>query len=228
MSDLINIASLQGEQTMTSREVAELTGKLHKNVMADCKKHIHDLITDSSYLDSNNRERPQFELTKRQTLDLCMGYSLALRIAVTDRWEELENQLIQPQLPSTFSEALRLLADSEDERQVLLLKAKEDAPKLQIYEDLIDSDELVSFDIACKALDIGLRKLYEFLRENKIVSDQRGERYNIPYQGFIDRRYFEVKVKPWINPFGDEGVKHTAYITGAGMIWLEKYLNKNY
>lgn len=27
---------------------------------------------------------------------------------------------------------------------------------------------------------------------------------------------------------GDEGVTYTAYITGAGMVWLEKYLNKNY
>jgi len=37
MDKLINIASSQGEQTMTSRQIAELTGKIPADVMRDCR-----------------------------------------------------------------------------------------------------------------------------------------------------------------------------------------------
>ena len=166
-----------------------------------------------------------------------MGYSLALRIAVTDRWEELEKQLTQPQfeIPSSFSQALALASQLQEDKETLLLEVKikdvkieEDAPKIRIYEDLIDSDELVPFSVACKALGIGLRKLYAFLRKKKVVSSKRGSTYNIPHQSFVDRGYFDVKAKPWNQVGGESGVNYSAYITGAGMIWLEKYLDKNF
>ena len=243
MSDLTNIASLQGEQTMTSREIAELTGKRHDHVMRDCRKldkyyveNRRTQIWGGQYLAGNGEERPQFELTKRQCLDLCMGYSLALRIAVTDRWEELEKKESQPAIPQTYAEALRLAAETVEVNEALKLevsakstKIEEDAPKVEIYNDLVSSDELISFSVGCKVLDIGLRNLYCFLRDSNVVSSKRGSSYNIPYQSFIDRGYFVVKTKPYKNTYtGKEGLDLTAYITGAGMIWLEKYLNKNY
>jgi phage antirepressor YoqD-like protein/phage anti-repressor protein len=184
----------------------------------------------------------------RPSTDYAVTLDTAKKLAMTvdsDKGDEVRNyflqcekELVQSQfeIPQTFSEALRLLADSEDEKQVLALevatqstKIKEDAPKVEIYNDLVATDELISMSVACKALDVGLRNMYGFLRDSKIISSKRGSSYNIPYQSYIDRGYFVVKTKPYKNPHtGKEGVDFTAYVTGSGMIWLEKYLNKNY
>jgi len=72
MNNLMDVGSTQGEQTMTSREVAELTGKLHKHVMRDCRKHIHELITTSSYLSGNGEQRPQF-IVEPQGVDILLS-----------------------------------------------------------------------------------------------------------------------------------------------------------
>jgi len=121
-NELMNIGISQGEQTMTSREVAELTGKRHDNVMRDCKvldeyyvKNERPQIIVDQYLAGNGEQRPQLELTKRQALDLCMGYSLDLRILLTDRWEELEKQKL---IPQSFAEALQLAADQAKEIEI--------------------------------------------------------------------------------------------------------------
>ena len=84
-------------QTMSSREIAELTGKEHKNVMADVRKMLSDLGLSTAdfsavYKDQQLIERPCFNLPKRETLILVSGYSVELRARIIDRWEELERQ----------------------------------------------------------------------------------------------------------------------------------------
>lgn len=90
--------------TMTSREIAELTGKRHDNVMVDCRKLVEfyaetyspeksgEFVKSSTYKDSTGRELPCYELNKMASLDLVTGYSLPHRHAVNKRWQELEAQ----------------------------------------------------------------------------------------------------------------------------------------
>lgn len=81
--------------TMSSREIADLTGKRHDNVMADIRKMLNDLgITSPEfsgvYKDQHLIDRPCFNLPKRETLILVSGYSVELRAKIIDRWQELE------------------------------------------------------------------------------------------------------------------------------------------
>lgn len=87
---------------MSSREIAELTGKRHDNVMADCRtlaafyaqtyspEKSGQWVKSSTYTDSTGRKLPCFDLSKQASLDLVTGYSLAHRHAVNVRWQELE------------------------------------------------------------------------------------------------------------------------------------------
>ena len=95
--------------TMSSREIAEITGKQHAYVMRDIRE-IESQITEfkfglSEYKDSTGRILPMYELTKKQTLLIISGYNIRLRMAIIDRWEELENKY---QIPQTLSNALLL------------------------------------------------------------------------------------------------------------------------
>ena len=89
------------EQTMSSFEIAQITGKQHKNVMRDIRElnkayeKMYGLKIEQKHKISDlgfgrQRKDPYFELTKMQTWDLLTGYNAELRIKVNRRWAELE------------------------------------------------------------------------------------------------------------------------------------------
>ncbi len=108
--------------TMTSREIAELTDKVHKNVTADIVKMLSDLGEDALnfqriYFDSMNRPQIEYALDRELTETLLTGYSAVLRRKVIARWHELEAS--QPKFdPATLtrSDILRLALESEEAR----------------------------------------------------------------------------------------------------------------
>jgi hypothetical protein len=84
-------------RTMSSREIAKLTGKAHKHVLADIRSMLKDLEIDwadcsAQYQDSTGRSLPCFELNRELTDTLLTGYSAKMRLAVIRRWRELEQQ----------------------------------------------------------------------------------------------------------------------------------------
>lgn len=75
---------------MSSREIAELTGKMHKNVMRDISAMLTGLKSEPSdfegrYTDPTGRTLPCCNLPKRETMILVSGYSVALRARIIDR-----------------------------------------------------------------------------------------------------------------------------------------------
>ncbi|WP_342210280.1 Rha family transcriptional regulator [Bartonella bovis] len=90
-------------QTMSSREIAELCDKEHRNVMRDIRQIFTELkieLSDfaGSYKDSTGRILPCYHLPKRECLILVSGYSTTLRAKIIDRWQELEKQERNSQL----------------------------------------------------------------------------------------------------------------------------------
>ncbi|CAO4150224.1 Rha family transcriptional regulator [Methylorubrum thiocyanatum] len=98
-----------GEQpTMSSLEIAERTGKEHFNVMRDARNMLEALGLSRAeiafrfegyYVASNGKQNPCFNLPKRECLILVSGYSVELRAAIIDRWQELE-QAQAPRIPT--------------------------------------------------------------------------------------------------------------------------------
>lgn len=83
--------------TMTSLEIAELTGKRHDNVMTDIRAMLVELEIDapeisgtSNIIYNNNNTRTVYNLDKELTLTLVSGYSVKMRHAIIKRWQELE------------------------------------------------------------------------------------------------------------------------------------------
>lgn len=90
-----NITKLPDNLTMSSREIATLTGKEHKNVLADIRKMLEDIGKTSAEFsadlpDAYGRMQTAFKLPKRETLILISGYSTELRAKIIDRWQQLE------------------------------------------------------------------------------------------------------------------------------------------
>lgn len=91
----IQILSNTENLTMSTLEIAELTGKRHADVMRDLRKILSELDLAerkfaSSYFDVNNKEQKLYNLDKDLTLTLVSGYNVKLRHAIVKRWSELE------------------------------------------------------------------------------------------------------------------------------------------
>lgn len=83
------------ERTMTSREIAELTGKRHKHVLRDIEVMLDELGLSCidfavALPDSHGRMKPCFQLPKRETLILLTRIPSPMCQRVIDRWEALE------------------------------------------------------------------------------------------------------------------------------------------
>lgn len=83
--------------TMSSREIADITGKNHADVLRDIRVMLDQLGEVASrfagyYIAANSKRNKCFNLPKRETLILILisGYSVELRARIIDRWMELE------------------------------------------------------------------------------------------------------------------------------------------
>lgn len=87
-----------GALTMSTVEIAELTGKRHDNVLRDARKMLEELGElaslkfEASYKDASGKTNSCLNLPKRETLILVSGYSVELRARIIDRWQQLEEE----------------------------------------------------------------------------------------------------------------------------------------
>lgn len=94
MQSLINTTAVK---TMTSREIAELTGKEHRHVVRDIDSMFAQLAMDpEGYAQNwthpqNQQEYRGYALPEDLTLNLVAGYNAALRLRIIRRWKELES-----------------------------------------------------------------------------------------------------------------------------------------
>lgn len=132
-------------KTMSSREIADLTGKRHADVKRDILVMGEQLEIDVSkfasiYLDSQNREQREFLLDQDTTLCLVSGYSAKLRMVIIKRWYELENQSLKPQLPDFTNpvEAARAWADEVEAKLIAQKQLELAAPKVEYFDRVAD------------------------------------------------------------------------------------------
>lgn len=84
---------------LTSLDIADLTGKMHKHVMADIRKETADLgeeigrtiFRPIERMDSYNRKQPCYTFGKDGAMQLALKYDAKTRYKVIKRIEELES-----------------------------------------------------------------------------------------------------------------------------------------
>jgi len=158
--------STNTHQTMSSREIAELTSKHHKNVKRDIEKMLNELDIDRLsieriYLDSMNRKQSEYNLNRDLTDCLLTGYSAKARMAVIKRWRELESKEQPPAIPQTYAEALQLAADQAKQ----LEEAK---PKLEYHDKVLATENGITTTEIASELGMTANKLNKLLEAMKV------------------------------------------------------------
>ena len=132
--------------------------------------------------------------------------------------EKIAKQKTALALPEDYATALRALADQVDKTKQLEAKVKEDAPKVDYYDQLQDAPGKITFTRFAKLIGIQRKRLIDWLRVNRYIYGVS----NTPYQNRIEQGLLVLR-----NP---EGKTHSdgtpvfalyAHVTpkGAGSIY---------
>ena len=221
----MQLAEIQSNKTMSSREIAQLCQKRHDNVCNDIRilNETYEKmgllkIKDTLYTnEQNGQQYREYLLTKEQSIDLVTGYNRELRIAINRRWQELESSqsLALPNFtdPAAAAEAW---AKEYREKQALAIELKAAEPKINHYDKVVERKNLLNATQVGEKLDgmsaiILNRHLTELGVYNKSV--KRGKVFST---WFIQKGYGEMKQS-------DAGFDQ-ALFTQKGQAWVIEQL----
>jgi phage regulator Rha-like protein len=184
----------QNTKTMSSREIAELTGKQHGHVVRDIEllnetliEESLSIIGESFYTADNGQVYREFLLTQAQTIDLMTGYNRNLRVRINRRWQELEQRVATPvfQIPQTLGEALQLAADQAKQLELA-------APKVAHYDKVVDRHTLLTATQVGQKIGLSAIMLNRVLDEIGVYNKalKRGRAFK---QWFVDKGLGEMK-----------------------------------
>lgn len=233
-NNMVEFTNKDEQVYVSSRDVAKVFEKLHKNVIKELEKILTEQsakigadIVKSSYLDDLGRNYKQYLLTKKG-LNLYLfniqGYN-DYKIAFLDKFEEMEQALKSNQpafkAPTTMVEALELALEQAKHIEALNTKIETDKHKVEFYDAVADSKDAITIGDAAKVLNMGVgrNRLFEILRNNKILQNN-----NVPYQKYIDRGYFRVVEQQWTKPDGENCVSIKTLVYQNGLNFIRKLI----
>ncbi|EAI6458896.1 hypothetical protein CA563_08505 [Campylobacter coli] len=124
-------------------------------------------------------------------------------------------------VPKTYAEALLEAGRLALENERLQALQIENKPKIEAFEALMSSEDLIDFLEFSKIIKIGRNTLFSKLREHGVLM-----RDNMPYQYYIDRGYFKCIE----NAFTQNNIKRIyakTMITAKGQDYLVRKLKDN-
>ncbi|MEW2738066.1 phage antirepressor KilAC domain-containing protein [Providencia rettgeri] len=238
--------------TMSSREIAKLTGKRHDHVCRDIRTilvallggkdadysrnpdlgyHTNQHVICSQY-DINNPNAWEYHISRRYTEILITGYDIKRRTAVIDRLFELESasRNSTPVLPSAKELAL-LVIQAEEEKERLQLENKE--LEHQVEEMKPDVDALTRIakaegslcvTDAAKQLQVKPKSLFDLMSHSKWIYRRLGTAW-IAYQDKIQQGLLEHKVTVVKSSTGEDKQVSQVRVTAKGLSKLAKLLS---
>lgn len=158
--------------SMSSREIAELTGKRHDHVVRDIEKMLMDVgeglpkFGDTYINEQNGQEYRCYNLPKNLTLNLITGYRADLRLRIIDRWLALESDSAS-KVPATFREALLLAAEQQEQIERQQARIEADAPKVAALDLITEKDGDLGIRDTGRELKIGQTRVREIILSRK-------------------------------------------------------------
>lgn len=174
-----NLTTITDEQTITSMEIAEITGKNHYDVLKAIRKMEpawesvkggkFSLKFRISKLGNNaTKENPYYDLTKTECLFVATKFNDEARAKLVIRWEQLEKERLQALQPQQYSPSSLHTPPSTDNNlpvdprnmsrlQILqmALAAEEENERLRAEKEELEADNYgLMLDIGYKDQEI--------------------------------------------------------------------------
>lgn len=185
--------------SMSSREIAKLTGKQHRHVLRDIETQLTELLGAEGLPrfghtyrnEQNGQEYREYRLPKRECLIVVSGYSVELRARIIDRWMELE--AAKP-AELTREQILVMALESERERVRLAAELAAAQPMIQFHDEIAQGGGEFTIRETVKALfnrAISEHQLEGWLRQQDWLCKSRRE----PTAWAMDRRLMRLRTE---------------------------------
>lgn len=232
---LTNIAQNDG-LSMTSREIADLCLKDHKNVARDFLQMASELKIDALnferiYKDSMNRNQTEYSLPKDLTLTLVSGYNVQMRKRIIDRWLELESKCqaatIDPMQMFDDPAAMRGMLLNYTEKVIQLeQKVEVLAPKAEALDRFATYTE-GSFCIrdAAKTLQVKEKQFIQMLYEKRWIYKRPMGAGWLAYAEKLQSGFMEHKTTTGQKGDGSEWSSTQPRVTAKGLAKLSEMLS---
>lgn len=231
------------EQKLDSREVAEMVGKEHKNIIRDIRGYIgefsqlnlepSDFFTESTYKNERGKEYPCYLVSKKgcefiaHKLTGVKGTEFTAKYI--NRFHEMEG-IIQNHIPQ--GKELLALAVLEAQKTIEEKDAQieEMKPHAILGQAITTANTSILVGDMAKILrqngvNIGGRRLFEWLRENGYLIKRKGTDWNLPTQRSVEQGLFEIKESVHVDGNGCNKITRTPKITGKGQqYFVNKFL----
>lgn len=238
------------DERMTSLQIAEITARLHKNVMRAIRnmepawKKINgrkfELV---DYKDEKGETRPCYSLNKEECLYIATKFNDEARAKLIKRWKELEEQHQKPSVPQNYLEALKSLIKAEEEKQQLTLENKqkdetiitiskanvelgnkitEMLPKVSYYDRILQSNATMTITQIAQDYGMSAIAMNKELEAMRIQHKERGQW--ILYAQFLKGGYVHSRAVDIIRRDGRHDVKYNTEWTTKGRLFLYEAL----
>ena len=215
--------------TMSSREIAEVCGTRHNQVVETIERLFENGVlresrkTTRAYRPAaGGRPTEVYDLTKRDTLVVVSGYNDEVRAKIIDRWMELEAQERKPLVPQTYAEALLEAGRIAKERDALKVENKELAVKGAALDRISTATGTHGLYEAAKILQVGPKKFVMWLASNQWIYKRTGSKVWLARQEKINAGYLWHKVDTFTDANGEERTRDTVKVLPKGLEKLAK------
>lgn len=252
-NSMSNLAVTNQNVTMSSREIAKLTGKRHDHVCRDIRTILVALIggKDADYIrnpdlgyltnhhvtcnqyDDKSPNAWEYNITRRYTEILITGYDIKRRTAVIDRLYELESERRSAALSLPGAKELALMViQAEEEKERLLLEnqglesqVEEMKPDVEALTRIAKSQGSMCVTDAAKQLQVKPKSLFDIMSQCKWIYRRLGTPW-IGYQDKIQQGLIEHKVTVITKPDGEDKSIPQVRVTPKGLSKLAKLLTQ--
>ncbi|MGU3496323.1 phage antirepressor KilAC domain-containing protein [Xanthobacteraceae bacterium A53D] len=217
---------------MSSREIAELTGSTHDNVLKTVRKLVSEGVVSGNETPythpQNSQTYKEFHLDYRNTMVVVSGYSVELRARIIDRWMDLEmgmapaRLVVDPSDPKVMLAVFDHLQRQVSEKDAIIAQQSE---KVSQLDRLATAEGSLCVTDAAKALQVRPSELFRYLRAHHWIYKRAGTSHDVGYQARVNAGDLEHKVTTVLRADGSEKLTEQVRVTPQGLTKLAKLLS---
>lgn len=234
------------EIVVSSRQIAENFGKLHKHVLESIREILVAENSATKFFHKTTHEYrgqqfPEYLMNRDGFSLLVMGFTgkeaLEWKLKYINAFNKMEHQLVSQNgliMPNfnNPAEAARAWANEYEAKQKALAKVEEMKPKVLFAEAVESSKTSILVGELAKIIkqngvDIGEKRFFAWLRDNGYLISRKSSDWNMPTQRSMKLGLFEIKERNIFNPDGSVRITKTPKVTGKGQTYfINKLLNE--
>lgn len=247
---------VDNDERMTSLQIAEATGKAHKDVMRAIRKmetawvkvQGRNFALLQKEVEVNNggyKMQPYYSLTKEECLYIATKFNDEARAKLVRRWKELE-EAHRPAVPQNYLEALKAMVKIEEQKQQFAIENHRQQEQIsdisrenvelgnkitEMLPKVSYYDRILESKSTMTVTQIAQDYGMSAVKMNRILSQLKIQRKVqgqwILYNNYVPCGYVHSKAVDIVRADGRRDVKYNTEWTVKGRIFLYNKLKEN-